>query len=124
MLLSTGEQMSVALCAMAVEALGYPVISLTGWQAGMVTNTVARNARIKKVDTERIETELNQKKIVIVTGFQESTAMRISPPLAEADLTRPRLRWLPPLRADLCQIYTDVDGVYTADPASSCFADT
>ena len=53
MLLSTGEQMSVALCAMAVEALGYPVISLTGWQAGMVTNTVARNARIKKVDTER-----------------------------------------------------------------------
>ena len=62
--------MSVALCAMAVEALGYPVISLTGWQAGMVTNTVARNARIKKVDTERIETELNQKKIVIVTGFQ------------------------------------------------------
>ena len=70
MLLSTGEQMSVALCAMAVEALGYPVISLTGWQAGMVTNTVSRNARIKKVDTERIETELNQKKIVIVTGFQ------------------------------------------------------
>ena len=55
---------------MAIEALGYPVISLTGWQAGMVTNTVARNARIKKVDTERIETELNQKKIVIVTGFQ------------------------------------------------------
>lgn len=76
---------------------------------------MARNARIKKVDTERIETELNQKKIDC-HGFQESTAMRISPPLAEADLTRPRLRWLPPLRADLCQIYTDVDGVYTADP--------
>ena len=105
MLLSTGEQMSVALCAMAVEALGYPVISLTGWQAGMVTNTVARNARIKKVDTERIETELNQKKIVIVTGFQESTAMRISPPLAEADLTRPRLRWLPPF-GRTCARYT------------------
>ena len=52
MLLSTGEQMSVALCAMAIEALGYPVISLTGWQAGMVTNTVSRNARIKKVDTD------------------------------------------------------------------------
>lgn len=70
MLLSTGEQISVSLCAMAVEALGFPVISLTGWQAGMVTNTVSGNARIKKVDTERIETELNQKRIVIVTGFQ------------------------------------------------------
>ena len=70
MLLSTGEQISVSLCAMAIEALGCPVISLTGWQAGMMTNTVSMNARIKKVDTERIEAELNQRRIVIVTGFQ------------------------------------------------------
>ena len=70
MLLSTGEQISVALCAMAVEALGFPVVSLTGWQAGVVTNTVSMNARIKKVDTERIEAELDARRIVIVTGFQ------------------------------------------------------
>ena len=70
MLLSTGEQISVSLCAMAIEALGYPVISLTGWQSGISTNTVSGDARIRKVDTERIEAELNQKKIVIVTGFQ------------------------------------------------------
>ena len=62
MLLATGEQISVALCAMAVEALGFPVVSLTGWQAGMVTNTVSMNARIKKVDTERIEAELDAKR--------------------------------------------------------------
>ena len=70
MLLSTGEQISVSLCAMAIEAMGCPVVSLTGWQAGVITNTVSGNARIKKVDTERIEAELNQKRIVIVTGFQ------------------------------------------------------
>lgn len=70
MLLSTGEQISASLCAMAIEALGYPVISLTGWQAGVITNTVSRNARIKRVDTERIEAELNRNRIVIVTGFQ------------------------------------------------------
>ena len=60
----------MALCAMAVEALGFPVVSLTGWQAGMVTNTVSMNARIKKVDTERIEAELDARRIVSVTGFQ------------------------------------------------------
>ena len=114
MLLSTGEQMSVALCAMAIEALGYPVISLTGWQAGMVTNTVSRNARIKKVDTERIETELNQKKIVIVTGFQGINRYDDITTLGRADTSAVALA--ASLRADLCQIYTDVDGVYTADP--------
>ena len=109
MLLSTGEQMSVALCAMAVEALGYPVISLTGWQAGMVTNTVARNARIKKVDTERIETELNQKKIGI-NRYEDITT------LGRGGSDTSAVALAASLRADLCQIYTDVDGVYTADP--------
>lgn len=116
MLLSTGEQMSVALCAMAVEALGYPVISLTGWQAGMVTNTVARNARIKKVDTERIETELNQKKIVIVTGFQGINRYEDITTLGRGGSDTSAVALAASLRADLCQIYTDVDGVYTADP--------
>ena len=58
MLLSTGEQISVSLCAMAIEALGYPVVSLTGWQSGIVTNTVSTNARIKRIDAERVEAEL------------------------------------------------------------------
>ena len=116
MLLSTGEQMSVALCAMAVEALGYPVISLTGWQAGMVTNTVARNARIRRVDTERIETELNQKKIVIVTGFQGINRYEDITTLGRGGSDTSTVALAAYLRADLCQIYTDVDGVYTADP--------
>ena len=116
MLLSTGEQMSVALCAMAIEALGYPVISLTGWQAGMVTNTVSRNARIKKVDTERIETELNQKKIVIVTGFQGINRYEDITTLGRGGSDTSAVALAASLRADLCQIYTDVDGVYTADP--------
>lgn len=116
MLLSTGEQMSVALCAMAIEALGYPVISLTGWQAGMVTNTVFRNARIKKVDTERIETELNQKKIVIVTGFQGINRYDDITTLGRGGSDTSAVALAASLRADLCQIYTDVDGVYTADP--------
>ena len=65
MLLSTGEQISIALLAMAIEKLGYPVISLTGWQAGMITDTHYGNARIKRIDTERIKSELDKKRIVI-----------------------------------------------------------
>ena len=70
MLLSTGEQISCSLCAMAIEAMGYPVISLTGWQAGFRTNSAYGNARIKRVETERVLAELDKKNIVIVTGFQ------------------------------------------------------
>ena len=70
MLLSTGEQISCALCAMAIEAMGYPVVSLTGWQAGFKTNSAYGAARIKNVRTERILAELDKRKIVIVTGFQ------------------------------------------------------
>lgn len=116
MLLSTGEQISVSLCAMAIEALGYPVISLTGWQAGMHTNTVSRNARIKRVDTERIEAELNQKKIVIVTGFQGINRNQDITTLGRGGSDTSAVALAATLDADLCQIYTDVDGVYTADP--------
>ena len=116
MVLSTGEQISVSLCAMAIEALGCPVISLTGWQAGMFTNTVSRNARIKRVDTERIEAELNQRKIVIVTGFQGINRNQDITTLGRGGSDTSAVALAAALDAELCQIYTDVDGVYTADP--------
>ena len=116
MLLSTGEQISVALCAMAIEALGYPVVSLTGWQAGILTDTAAKNARIKKIDTERLEAELDQKRIVIVTGFQGVDRNQNITTLGRGGSDTSAGALAAALEADLCQIYTDVDGVYTADP--------
>lgn len=116
MLLSTGEQISVALCAMAIEALGYPVVSLTGWQAGVLTDTAAKNARIKKIDTERLEAELDQKRIVIVTGFQGVDRNQNITTLGRGGSDTSAVALAAALEADLCQIYTDVDGVYTADP--------
>lgn len=116
MLLSTGEQISVALCAMAIEVLGYPVVSLTGWQAGILTDTAAKNARIKKIDTERLEAELDQKRIVIVTGFQGVDRNQNITTLGRGGSDTSAVALAAALEADLCQIYTDVDGVYTADP--------
>lgn len=116
MLLSTGEQISVALCAMAIEALGYPVVSFTGWQAGILTDTAAKNARIKKIDTERLEAELDQKRIVIVTGFQGVDRNQNITTLGRGGSDTSAVALAAALEADLCQIYTDVDGVYTADP--------
>lgn len=116
MLLSTGEQISVALCAMAIEALGYPVVSLTGRQAGILTDTAAKNARIKKIDTERLEAELDQKRIVIVTGFQGVDRNQNITTLGRGGSDTSAVALAAALEADLCQIYTDVDGVYTADP--------
>lgn len=116
MLLSTGEQISVELCAMAIEALGYPVVSLTGWQAGILTDTAAKNARIKKIDTERLEAELDQKRIVIVTGFQGVDRNQNITTLGRGGSDTSAVALAAALEADLCQIYTDVDGVYTADP--------
>jgi len=110
MLLSTGEQISVALCAMAIEALGYPVVSLTGWQAGILTDTAA------KIDTERLEAELDQKRIVIVTGFQGVDRNQNITTLGRGGSDTSAVALAAALEADLCQIYTDVDGVYTADP--------
>ena len=116
MLLSTGEQISVALCAMAIEVLGYPVVSLTGCQAGLLTDTAAKNARIKKIDTERLEAELDQKRIVIVTGFQGVDRNQNITTLGRGGSDTSAVALAAALEADLCQIYTDVDGVYTADP--------
>ena len=116
MLLSTGEQISCALCAMAIEAMGYPVVSLTGWQAGMTTNSTYSNARIKRVEGERIRNELDRRSIVIVTGFQGINKYDDITTLGRGGSDTSAVALAAALRADLCQIYTDVDGVYTADP--------
>ena len=117
MLLSTGEQISCSLCAMAIEALGFPVVSLTGWQAGVQTNSSYSNARIKKVRTERIQSELYRNhSIVIVTGFQGINKFDDITTLGRGGSDTSAVALAASLKADLCQIYTDVDGVYTADP--------
>lgn len=116
MLLSTGEQISCALCAMAIEAMGYPVISLTGWQAGVQSNSTYGNARIKRVMTERIQNELDRRSIVIVTGFQGINKYGDITTLGRGGSDTSAVALAAALHADLCQIYTDVDGVYTADP--------
>ena len=116
MLLSTGEQISCSLCAMAIEALGYPVISLTGWQAGIRSNSAYSNARIKRINTERIHAELDKKSIVIVTGFQGINKYDDITTLGRGGSDTSAVALAAVLHADLCQIYTDVDGVYTADP--------
>ena len=116
MLLSTGEQISCSLCAMAIEAMGYPVISLTGWQAGFRTNSAYGDARIKRVDVERVLTELDKNTIVIVTGFQGINKYDDITTLGRGGSDTSAVALAAVLHADLCQIYTDVDGVYTADP--------
>ncbi len=116
MLLSTGEQISCSLCAMAIEAMGYPVVSLTGAQAGVQTNSTYGNARIKRVSTERILNELDRRSIVIVTGFQGVNKYGDITTLGRGGSDTSAVALAASLHADLCQIYTDVDGVYTADP--------
>ena len=116
MLLSTGEQISCSLCAMAIEAMGYPVVSLTGWQAGFRTNSAYGDARIKRVNTERVLAELDKKAIVIVTGFQGINKYEDITTLVRGGSDTSAVALAAVLHADLCQIYTDVDGVFTADP--------
>ncbi len=116
MLLSTGEQISCSLCAMAIEAMGYPVISLTGWQAGVRTNSAYSNARIDRIQSERVMAELDKKSIVIVTGFQGINRYDDITTLGRGGSDTSAVALAASLHADLCQIYTDVDGVYTADP--------
>lgn len=116
MLLATGEQISCSLCAMAIEAMGYPVISLTGWQAGMRTNSTYGNARMKRIAPERVLAELDRRSIVIVTGFQGINKYDDITTLGRGGSDTSAVALAAALHADLCQIYTDVDGVYTADP--------
>lgn len=116
MLLTTGEQMSIALMAMAIEKLGFPVVSLTGWQVGMETTAAYGAARIKRVGGSRIQEELDQNKIVLVAGFQGINKYGDVTTLGRGGSDTTAVALAVALRADLCQIYTDVDGVYTADP--------
>ena len=116
MLLSTGEQISCSLCAMAIEAMGYPVVSLTGWQAGVQSSSAHSAARIDRISTERVLSELDKKRIVIVTGFQGITKSGDISTLGRGGSDTSAVALAAVLHADLCQIYTDVDGVYTADP--------
>lgn len=115
-LLSTGEQMSMALMAMAIENLGYPVISMTGYQAGIFTNSVYGNSRIKSINTERIFRELDKRNIVIVAGFQGYNKFEDITTLGRGGSDTTAVALAAALNADLCEIYTDVDGVYTSDP--------
>ena len=116
MLLNTGEQMSIALMAMAIQRLGYPVISLTGWQVGMETTSAYGVARIKRVSGTRIQEELDRNRIVLVAGFQGINKYGDVTTLGRGGSDTTAVALAVALRADLCQIYTDVDGVYTADP--------
>ena len=115
-LLSSGEQISMSLLAMALEKLGCPVISLTGWQAGVRTDAKYSSARIETIRTERIQRELDQKKIVIVAGFQGIDKYEDITTLGRGGSDTSAVALAAALHADLCQIYTDVKGVYTADP--------
>ncbi len=116
MLLSSGEQISISLLAMAIEKLGKPVISLTGWQAGFQTNAAASNARINRIDTERLHAELDKNNIVIVAGFQGIDKYDNITTLGRGGSDTSAVALAAALHADKCEIYTDVDGVYTADP--------
>lgn len=116
MLLTAGEQISASLLAMAIEKLGYPVVSLLGWQAGFQTSSTYGSARIKKVKADRIQKELDKKNIVIVTGFQGTNRYDDMTTLGRGGSDTSAVAIAASMHADLCQIYTDVDGVYTADP--------
>lgn len=118
MLLATGEQISCSLLAMAIEAMGYAVVSLTGWQAGVRTDSAYSAARIKAVQCQRVQNELDKRSIVIVTGFQGVNKYDDITTLGRGGSDTSAVALAAVLQADLCQIYTDVDGVYTADPHS------
>ena len=116
MLLTTGEQMSASLMAMAIEKLGYPVVSLLGWQAGFRTTSDYGSARIKRILPGRVKRELDKKNIVVVTGFQGIDRYDEMTTLGRGGSDTSAVALAAAMKADLCQIYTDVDGVYTADP--------
>lgn len=116
MLFTIGEQMSVSLMAMAMAELGVRAVSLNAFQVPMRTTSVYGNARLKKVDTERIQHELEDRKIVIVTGFQGINKYNDYTTLGRGGSDTTAVALAAVLNADACEIYTDVDGVYTADP--------
>lgn len=116
MLLTTGEQTSVALMAMAIDALGVPAVSLNAFQVAMHTTPDYGNAKLKNIDTDRIYNELENRKIVIITGFQGINKYDDYTTLGRGGSDTTAVALAAALHADACEIYTDVDGVYTADP--------
>jgi aspartate kinase len=116
MLLSTGEQVSIALLCMALQHKGYDAVSLTGWQAGITTESVHGKARIKKIDNERIMRELRAGRIVVVAGFQGITEEGEITTLGRGGSDTTAVALAASLKADKCEIFTDVSGVFTADP--------
>ena len=116
MLYTIGEQMSVALMSMVMNNLGVPAVSLNAFQVAMHTTSVYGNARLKRIDSERIRNELDQRKIVIVTGFQGINKYDDYTTLGRGGSDTTAVALAAALNADACEIYTDVDGVYTADP--------
>ncbi len=115
-LMSAGEQVSAALMAMAIESLGCPVVSLLGWQAGIKCSSVYGNATILKIDTSRIQKELDKKNIIVVAGFQGINRYGDVVTLGRGGSDTSAVGIASTLNADRCKIYTDVEGVYTADP--------
>jgi len=115
-LLSTGEQVSIALLAMAIKDMGEPVVSLTGAQAGIVTDNAHTKARILNVDKDRLRAELAQGNIVVAAGFQGIDEANNITTLGRGGSDTTAVALAAALKADLCEIYTDVDGVYTTDP--------
>ena len=116
MLLAAGEQISISLLAMAIEKLGYHAVSLLGWQAGFNTTSAHTSARIRKVEPDRINKELDKKNIVIVAGFQGLSKYGDITTLGRGGSDTSAVAIAAAMHADLCQIFTDVEGVYTADP--------
>lgn len=116
MLLSTGEQISIALLTMALQEIGVSAISLTGWQAGFTTDRAYTRARIKRIDTERLESELARNRVVVVAGFQGLNRSDDITTLGRGGSDTSAVALAAALHADRCQIFTDVEGVYTADP--------
>ena len=115
-LLSTGEQISIALMSMTLESIGLPATSLTGWQIRMQTNSDYSNARVKSVSSERIKAELDRRRIVLIAGFQGINKFDDITTLGRGGSDTTAVAIAAALHADLCQIYTDVEGVYTSDP--------
>ncbi len=116
MLLATGEQITIALLTMALQELGVSAVSLTGWQAGFVTDRAYTKARIKRLDTERVESELARNRVVVVAGFQGLNRSEDITTLGRGGSDTSAVALAAALHADRCQIFTDVEGVFTADP--------
>ena len=116
MLLTAGEQISISLLAMAIEKLGYPVVSLLGWQAGFNTSSAYGIARIKSIKTDRMRAEIDRHNIVVVAGFQGINKYDDLTTLGRGGSDTSAVAIAAAMHADRCQIFTDVEGVFTADP--------